>query len=148
MSKSNRDIFPSPPRSNPRVHSISGIVLNYEGQSDLTYVRSPDVSTRGMFVNTTRQFPEGAILNVRFRLALSGASVRARGEVRYCLPGVGIGLEFMDLDRQTRQRIEREVLLNEASELTRGRPSLKAAAHRRSPITPAKARAKRGAKRR
>jgi hypothetical protein len=73
MSKSNRRIFPSAPRSNPRVHTISGIVLNYEGQSDLTYVRSPDVSTRGMFVNTTRQFPEGAILNVRFRLALSGA---------------------------------------------------------------------------
>src|SRR5690348_3217264 len=141
MSKSNRRIFPSAPRSNPRVHTISGIVLNYEGQSDLTYVRSPDVSTRGMFVNTTRQFPEGAILNVRFRLALTRASVRARGEVRYCLPGVGIGLEFMDLDRQTRQRIEREVLLNEASEIKRGRPSLKAAAHRRSSIAPAKARA-------
>jgi len=34
-----------------------------------------------------RSLPEGANLNVRFRLALIGASVRARGEVLYCLPG-------------------------------------------------------------
>lgn len=111
------------------MHTISGIVLKYEGHSDLTFVRSPDVSVRGMFVNTTRQFPEGAILNVRFRLALSGASVRARGEVRYCLPGVGIGLEFIALDGETRQRIEREVTLNAngnaASSRRAGRVGLK-----------------------
>lgn len=98
--------FPSAPRSSPRVHTVSGIMLSYEGQSDLTYIRSPDISVRGMFVNTTRHFPEGAVLNVRFRLALSGASVRARGEVRYCLPGVGLGLEFIGLDVKTRRRIE------------------------------------------
>lgn len=112
MSKIAIASLSSLPRSSPRVHTISGIVLNYEGQSDLTYVRSPDVSTRGMFVSTTRRFPEGAILNVKFRLALTGASISARGEVRYCLPGVGIGLEFTALDPESRQRIEREVVLN------------------------------------
>lgn len=111
MSKSSRSHFSSP-RTATRIPTVSGIVLNYEGQSDLTFVRSPDVSVRGMFVNTTRHFPEGAILNVRFRLALSGASVQARGEVRYCLPGVGIGLEFIALDPATRKLIDREVALN------------------------------------
>jgi len=76
-------------------------------------VRSPDVSARGMFVNTTRQFPEGAMLNVRFRLGLTGACVEARGKVRYCLPGVGVGLEFIGLDPQARHHIEREVALHE-----------------------------------
>ena len=107
----DRGLHPAP-RASKRVHTVSGIVLNYEGQSDLTFVRSPDVSARGMFVNTGRSFPEGAVLNLRFRLALSGASVQARGEVRYCLPGVGIGVEFIDLEPSVRQLIEREVALN------------------------------------
>lgn len=109
---SSKPYFSATPRSNPRVHTISGIILKYEGQSDLTFVRSPDVSTRGMFVNTARPFPEGAVLNVRFRLALSGVAVEARGEVRYCLPGVGVGLEFIALDPATRRHIEHEVSLN------------------------------------
>ena len=62
-----------------------------------------------MFINTMRSFPEGAILNMRFRLALTGASVRARGEVRYCLPGVGIGLEFLGLESAVLKLLEREV---------------------------------------
>ena len=113
MKKNRHSTTASPPRSVPRVHTVSGIVLNYEGRPELTFVRSPDVSARGMFVNTTREFPEGAILNVRFRLGLTGASVQARGEVRYCLPGVGIGLEFIGLDPETRHNIEREVALHE-----------------------------------
>ena len=126
----------SSPRSARRVHSVSGIVLNYEGQPELTFVRSPDVSTRGMFVNTTRQFPEGAILNVRFRLALTGAAVQGRGEVRYCLPGVGIGLEFIGLDSDTRHLIEREVALNDGA-----RPAYKKrAGARKSGLSSAKAR--------
>jgi hypothetical protein len=97
------------PRSTRRVNTVSGIVLNYEGNSELMFVRSPDVSTRGMFINTMRSFPEGAILNVRFRLALTGASIRARGEVRYCLPGVGIGVEFVELEPAMMKLVEREV---------------------------------------
>lgn len=112
----------SPPRAVPRIHTISGIVLNYEGQSDLTFVRSPDVSVRGMFVNTARHFPQGAILNVCFRLALSGVAVQARSEVRYCLPGVGVGLEFIGLDSATRRSIEREVALNAPIPHKRRRP--------------------------
>jgi len=112
ITRAAKPLVSSPPRSVPRVHTISGIVINYEGQPDLTFVRSPDVSVRGMFVNTVRHFPQGAILNVRFRLALSGVAVQARSEVRYCLPGVGVGLEFIALDPTTRLNIEREVALN------------------------------------
>jgi hypothetical protein len=48
-----------------------------------------------MFINNARNFPEGAVLNLRFRLELTGAEVQTRGEVRYCLPGVGAGVEFI-----------------------------------------------------
>lgn len=109
MSKNGDFHLVNAPRSSQRVNTVSGIVLNYEGNSELTFVRSPDVSTRGMFINTTRSFPEGAILKVRFRLALTGASVRARGEVRYCFPGVGIGLEFVGRESAVLKLLEREV---------------------------------------
>ena len=109
MNDKRNSQFAGAARNAKRVHTVSGIVLNYEGSSDLTFVRSPDVSTRGMFINTARNFPEGAILNVRFRLGLTGATVCARGEVRYSLPGVGIGLEFVGLEAATLKRLEREV---------------------------------------
>ena len=111
------------PRSSQRVNTISGIVLNYEGNSELTFVRSPDVSTRGMFINTMRSFPEGAILNVRFRLGLTGASVRVRGEVRYCFPGVGIGLEFVDIEPAVLKLLEREVERGMAIRTRQKRPA-------------------------
>jgi hypothetical protein len=62
-----------------------------------------------MFINTMRTFPEGAVLNVKFRLALSGHEVHSRAEVRYCLPGVGVGVEFIDISRESVQAIEREI---------------------------------------
>jgi hypothetical protein len=62
-----------------------------------------------MFFNTTRIFPEGAILNLRFRLALTGAEIQTRCEVRYCLPGVGV--EFTGMSDAAVRKIEREIKL-------------------------------------
>ena len=60
------------PRYNPRVHSLRDISLTYEGGSEKIIIRSPDISARGMYINTNRVFPEGSILSVQFRLAISG----------------------------------------------------------------------------
>jgi hypothetical protein len=46
-------------RNSPRVNSLGSISLNYEGHSEEVAARPPDVSTRGMFINTARNFPEG-----------------------------------------------------------------------------------------
>jgi hypothetical protein len=62
-----------------------------------------------MFLNTSTHFPEGAIVNLRFRLTHSNLEVQTRGEVRYCLPGTGIGVEFLALDAKSRQAIEKEL---------------------------------------
>jgi len=97
------------PRSAKRFSSLRDLSVSYEGHSEDIVTRPPDISTRGMFINTTRTFPEGAVLNVRFRLALSGAEVHSRAEVRYCLPGVGVGVEFIDISDESVQAIEREI---------------------------------------
>jgi len=42
-------------------------------------------------------------------LGVAGASLRVRGEVRYSLPGVGIGVEFVGLEPAALKLLEREV---------------------------------------
>jgi hypothetical protein len=96
-------------RGNERVHGLREISVLYEGRHEQILVKPPDLSTRGMFISTTRIFPEGAVLNLRFRLAHSGAEVQTRSEVRYCLPGVGVGVEFIGISPQGQLEIEREM---------------------------------------
>lgn len=99
----------------PRFSSLRDLSLSYEGHSEDIVTHPPDVSTRGMFINTSRQFPEGAVLNVQFRLALTGIEIRSRCEVRYCLPGVGVGVEFVDISPDYVRAIEKEVKLGNSA---------------------------------
>lgn len=89
------------------------LALVYEGYTEEIPLRVPDLSAKGMFINTHRQFPEGAVLKVRFRLSRSNFEVRARAEVRYCLPGVGIGVEFIEISPETQTAIEKELQMAE-----------------------------------
>ena len=98
-------------RNSPRVNSLGSISLNYEGHSEEVAARPPDVSTRGMFINTARNFPEGAVLNLKFLLSLSGVEIQTPCEVRYCLKGVGIGVEFVGISPEAVEDIECEIEL-------------------------------------
>lgn len=95
-----------------RIHSIRQIAVQYEGTDERIISRVPDVSTSGMFINTSRNYAEGAVLNLSFCLALSGLEVQARGEVRYSLPGVGIGVQFIDISENAIHSIEHETRLS------------------------------------
>lgn len=95
-----------------RIHSIRQIAVQYEGTEERIISRVPDVSTTGMFINTSRPYAEGAVLNLSFCLALSGLEVHARGEVRYSLPGVGVGVQFIDIAESAIRSIEREIQLS------------------------------------
>ncbi len=96
-------------RRSPRYAQFSELSLSYEGRTEEISVRPPDLSPQGMFINTVKRFPEGAILKLRFRLNRSGVEVHARGEVRYCLAGVGIGVEFVGLAAEYAQAIESRI---------------------------------------
>ncbi len=97
-----------PSRRDERFKGYSDLAFTYEGQSREISVRVPDVSIRGMFINTAEQFPEGAVLRIRFRLNRLNYEVRARGEVRYCLPGVGLGVEFVEISPEAQNAIVEE----------------------------------------
>jgi hypothetical protein len=113
--------IPSIARCGARVYSLREITISYEGQNEQIVVKPPNLGTRGMFINTSRTFPEGAVLNLRFTLVLTGADVRTRCEVRNCQAGVGIGVEFIGLPAEARKMIEREIALT-AGTLARERP--------------------------
>ena len=99
----------TPSRETERFAAYRGLNLVYEGRSEKMEVRAPDISPKGMFIHIPRQFPEGAVIKVEFILSRSGYQIRARAEVRYCLPGVGIGVEFVDIAQQDRDAIENEI---------------------------------------
>ena len=98
-----------------RVHCLREITLSYEGQNERIVVKAPDLSTDGMFISTSHPFPEGTVLNLRFRLAVTNVEVHTRGEVRYCLPGVGVGVEFIGIGPQAAKDIARELALSRES---------------------------------
>ena len=92
-----------------RYPQLSELSVAYEGFTEEITLRPPDISPHGMFINTAKAFPEGAILKVRFRMARSGTLVQTRCEVRYCLYGVGIGVEFIDISADSVRAIEEEM---------------------------------------
>lgn len=99
-------------RTVPRFSNLRDLTVSYEGRSEDIATRPPDLSSRGMFINTVRNFPVGAVLQVRFKLAHSGAEINARAEVRYCLAGVGIGVEFLEMNPESVKAIEAEIGTN------------------------------------
>jgi PilZ domain len=94
---------------------VRSLAVTYEGSMEDIALRAPDISPRGMFINTPNQLPEGAVLRVSFQLPRSNFEVLARCEVRYCLPGVGIGVEFVEISREAQRAIEEEIQSNELS---------------------------------
>lgn len=96
-------------RKEARYPHLCELSMNYEGATEDISVRPPDLSPHGMFVNTERDLPTGAILKLRFRLASTGVLINARAEVRYCLKGVGVGVEFIGISPDAVQAIEEAI---------------------------------------
>ena len=101
--------YPVPSREFDRFATYRGLNIVYEGRSEQIEVRAPDISPRGMFIHIPQHFPEGAVLKLEFRLSSSGHTVKVRAEVRYCLAGVGIGVEFVDISLEDEQAIAGEI---------------------------------------
>ena len=93
----------------PRHQQISELSLTYEGSNRTLRIHPPNISTQGMFISTGVPFPEGSILKLGFRLARTGVRIAVRCEVRYCLEGAGLGVEFINLPADCARAIEAEM---------------------------------------
>ena len=110
MNSSSRRKRGIPTRLEPRYAAYRDLAVTYEGYSEKIPVRAPDISPRGIFINTPRPFPEGAVLRIEFRFSRTDVLVKARAEVRYCLPGVGVGVEFVEISPEAQRAIEEEMV--------------------------------------
>jgi len=99
----------SAPRREPRIQQLTELHMTYEGVRSEIPIRPPDTSLHGTFVNTSTHFAEGAVVYLRFRLTQSNMEVQTRGEVRYCLDGIGIGVEFIGIEAIARHATEEEI---------------------------------------
>jgi hypothetical protein len=102
--KSNTEI-----RRDVRYPQLSELSMIYEGFEEDVCVRPPDLSPHGMFINTSTEYPEGAVLKLRFKLSRTGVVIQTRCEVRYCLKGVGVGVEFVAMPPESVRAIEEEI---------------------------------------
>lgn len=96
-------------RRDIRHPQLSELSMIYEGFVEDICVRPPDISPHGMFINTKTEYPEGAVLKLRFKLSRTGVVIQTRSEVRYCLRGVGVGVEFVGAPSEVIRAIEKEI---------------------------------------
>jgi PilZ domain len=96
-------------RRDARHPQFSELSVSYEGTSEDMVLHTPDLSVHGMFISTAKEFAEGSVLKLRFRLTRTGVVVQTRCEVRYCLAGVGVGVEFLDISQESVRAIENEI---------------------------------------
>lgn len=81
----------------------------FQGATDGAPVHPPNLSTRGMFINTPNQLSVGSLLQLKFRLAVTKIEVAVDAEVRHVIVGVGAGVEFVNLSPEAERSIEREI---------------------------------------
>jgi c-di-GMP-binding flagellar brake protein YcgR len=87
--------------------------IQCEGCMALAYSR--DVSAGGMFVETTVPCEKGSRVELRFHLNDGGPVILAKAEVKYLVPKLGMGVEFVDLSPSDRERIENYVQGSDSS---------------------------------
>ena len=66
--------------------------------------RITDLSTAGVFVDSMICFAVGSTLRLRFHV--NDIEIETMGEVRYCMPQIGMGVRFRNLRQEHRQLIE------------------------------------------
>jgi hypothetical protein len=74
--------------------------------------RSSDLSIGGMFLESMVTFPAGNLLDLRFKLnERDERPIEVKARVSYEVPSVGVGVEFVDLSAEDRDRIQSELSL-------------------------------------
>lgn len=95
-------------RASPRAHLATQVQC--EESTMLAYSR--DVSVGGIFVGTQEPLRMGTRLNIRFNLDDNGPAVVAVGEINFAVEKLGMGIRFVELSPEDRQRIESYTLRN------------------------------------
>ena len=89
-------------RSKERITFVTEVEVD-----GLTVVRSSDLSSGGIYLESLSSFPEGTLLNLRFKLEPTDEQrIQVRGRVLYFHETIGFGLAFENLAAEDKKRIK------------------------------------------
>jgi hypothetical protein len=94
-------------RRAPRYWCIGSITLRSESEGGSFHTAIKDISQSGCYVETLFSLPVGTA--VELQLKLGDAVIEGRGEVRTCDPGVGLGIEFLELSDDNRDKLRNAI---------------------------------------
>ena len=66
--------------------------------------RTTDVSEGGLFISAIQSFESGDVMEVS--IPAKSEKIIAKAQVRYCQPGIGMGIAFIEADEDLRTKIK------------------------------------------
>lgn len=93
-------------RRHPRVNLDTEVWLGQDGIFARTQRPLWNLSATGAFLHIRDLYSVGAVMNLKFRLPDAPALITSTVVVRSSLVGHGVGMEFLDLSSQTKDRIQ------------------------------------------
>jgi hypothetical protein len=94
-------------RCAPRYPFVAHAELSDEERSIHLRARVSDLSLSGCYLDMIQSFPTGT--QVVLYVTDDSGSFQARGKIVYCLPNLGVGVAFLDVDPALRANIERSL---------------------------------------
>lgn len=86
------------PRKHERLPFIEDILI--DGTKSCT---STDISEGGLFISAIQCFEKNEVIEVA--IPMKGEKITVKAEVKYCQPGIGVGIAFIDLNDELRAKI-------------------------------------------
>jgi PilZ domain-containing protein len=94
-------------RQHRRAKLVTQIRCEALGREEVHVTR--DVSVGGLFVSSKEPFPQNSEVSVFFHLRPSEPAISCHGKVVYSLKGLGMGVQFTDLNDADRASLQKFV---------------------------------------
>ncbi len=94
-------------REHRRARLVTQVRCEALGREAMLLTR--DVSVGGVFISAKEPFPMGSDITLALQLATGGASIKTSGKVVYSLKGLGMGIQFSDLEEENRATLQKFV---------------------------------------
>jgi hypothetical protein len=66
--------------------------------------RVTDISEGGLFISAIQSFESGDVMDVS--IPIQNEKIHAKAEVKYCQPGIGMGIAFIETNEDLRIKIK------------------------------------------
>lgn len=67
--------------------------------------RTTDISEGGLFISAIQSFESGDVMEVS--IPTKSEKINAKAQVKYCQPGIGMGIAFIEADEELKIKIKK-----------------------------------------